>query len=114
MFVFGPYMEIAYMDGHRLYGCRLYGRRLYRRMLLIWTSFIWTVAYMDGRLYVIFGVISGNSVNNKNNNYLRQGFPLRIYDKILITFTRNFRVLEALFFYVKFTTVGIPLRSISA
>ena len=52
--------------------------------------------------------------SNKNNDYFRQGFPLSISVKISVTFLWNFRVSEALFISVRFPTVRIPLRSISA
>ena len=49
-------------------------------------------------IFVIFGVISSNSVNNENNEYLRKGFPLRIYVKISVIFTCNSGFMEACFF----------------
>ena len=94
-------MDIAYMDGRCLYGCRLYGR----------TSLISLIFKISVYYTVSFG-------SNKNNDYFWQGFPLsisvKISVKISVTFLWNFQVSEALFISVRFPTVRIMLRSISA
>ena len=50
-------MDVAYLDGRRLYGRRLYGRTLLIWMSLIWTYIAYTdIAYMDGCHHIILTI----------------------------------------------------------